>query len=115
PGPGFYTVCLTVRNAYGSDTKCKVVEVKTSTVENSSTAVEYLRVLPNPTTGMVRFPWSDAITRHIRVHDSIGRVVLSLTMDGQEMDMSQLPGGVYTLHIEEKDRRYTGKVVVLPH
>ena len=114
-GPGFYTVCLTVRNAYGSNTKCKVVEVKTSAVENNSTAVEYLRVLPNPTTGMVRFPWSDSITRHIRVHDSTGRVVLSLTMDGQEMDMSELPGGVYTLRIEEKDRRYTGKVVVLPH
>ena len=113
PGPGFYTVCLTVSNAYGSDTKCKVVEIKTSgTGEAGQTGM--LRVYPNPTTGIVRFPWDDGRARTVRVNDAMGRMVREVHITGREADLSGLPGGVYVLQVQEGRRSFTGKIVLLP-
>lgn len=114
PGPGFYTVCLTVSNAYGSDTKCKVVEIKASSADEAHLGSAYLRVWPNPSTGLVRFPWADGQQRTLRVSDATGRAVRTLALTGNEADLSGLPGGVYVLQVQEGGRSFTGKIVLMP-
>jgi hypothetical protein len=111
PAPGFYTVCLTVKNEYASDTKCKVVEIKSSSTDTPASG--WPRLYPNPTTGIVYLPENEGFEQYVRVFDLSGRTVLETTIMGNSLDLGALPAGMYLLQCTRADdgRVMTGKVV----
>lgn len=112
PAPGFYTVCLTVANAYSTDSQCKVVEIKASGV--GAPISEVLRVYPNPTTGQITVPNPENHLRHITVFDLAGKPVFQTDGQGEALDLSDLANGVYFLRVREvaNGQVRMGKVVL---
>jgi hypothetical protein len=78
-------VCLTVKKEYASDTKCKVVEIKSSSTDTPASG--WLRLYPNPTTGLIYLPDSEGVEQNIRVFDLSGRAVLEATITGNSLDL----------------------------
>ncbi len=112
--PGFYTVCQTVSNAYGSDTHCKIVQIQTVGTSNLEPG-EALEAYPNPTTGIVHLPWRDASASQVQVRDMAGRLVLDLDLEGPEINLGRLPDGMYLLTLQEREtgKEWVGKVMML--
>ena len=112
--PGFYTVCQTVSNAYGSDSHCKIVHIQTVGTTDAGSD-EVLEIYPNPSTGLVYLPWRDAPAGRVRVHDLTGRLVQDMEVQGPEINLGALPDGLYVLTVQEREtgRRWVGKVLVL--
>lgn len=110
PGPGFYTVCLTVSNEYGADTNCKVVEVTTSSSSSEQEGGE-IKFYPNPTTGEIRWEGLENEEVVLRVYDALGRPCLQQTTNDSRADLSGLPPGLYYWQmVAERKRVYTGKM-----
>ncbi|MEO6760665.1 MAG: PKD domain-containing protein [Saprospiraceae bacterium] len=112
--PGFYTVCQTVSNAYGSDTHCKIVQIQTVDATTAD-PVTLLPVYPNPTTGIVHLPWREAPSGRVRVRDMTGRLVLDRELQGSEIDLGGLAQGLYVLTVQEAQsgKRWVGKVSLI--
>ena len=110
--PGFYTVCLTVSNQYGSDMKCKVVEVKmTSSTSSGSGQDETVKVYPNPTTGEIRWEGLEQEEATLRVYDALGRLCLQQTTSESRADLSALSPGFYYWQLVTSGRKvYAGKI-----
>lgn len=74
-----------------------------------------LTYYPNPAgnTLTVNIP-SDVIQGQLYIHDSCGKLIESLQVNGgtQTIDVSNLPGGVYTLNFTDETRTSTGKFLV---
>ncbi|MCW5921129.1 MAG: PKD domain-containing protein [Saprospiraceae bacterium] len=111
--PGFYTVCLTVSNQYGSDTKCKVVEVKITSGTSNPQGVGEVKVYPNPTSGWIMLPDIDGVPRLIEVLDITGRLVRSVNMSENELDLSELENGLYFLRVTRMDNGAVGSAKVI--
>ena len=112
--PGFYTVCQTVSNAYGSNTHCKIVQIQTVGTTDTGTG-QSLQVYPNPTSGIVHLPWRDAPASRVRVQDMTGRQVLEIEAQSSEINLGRLPDGLYVLTVQELQtgRQWVGKVILL--
>ena len=108
---GFYTVCQTVSNAYGSDTRCKIVQIQTVGTPTLEAGQE-IQVYPNPTMGIVHLPWRDGSVSHVRVRDMTGQLVLDMELTGSEINLSRLPNGMYLLSVQEGEngKEWVGKV-----
>lgn len=70
-----------------------------------------LPLSPNPTTGFVRLPASD--DARITVLSAQGTAVqpVSVNLGNGQIDLSNLPGGLYYISVQEGNRRQTGAVV----
>ena len=92
--------------------KMNVIPVPPVTAaENPSTS--YLAVYPNPTDGIIRFQ-ANNITglRAIKLIDLQGRTVARPSMqDGDTIQASQLPAGIYILTAETSQGQYRTKVI----
>ncbi len=97
--PGFYTVCLTVANSYSASSKCKVVELKTTGLNELESGEIVLRLYPNPTTGLMSISGLNAIGCLAEVFDISGRKVSGFKLTGNSIDLTQLPPGLYFLQI----------------
>jgi hypothetical protein len=107
--PGGYEVCLTVSNQYGSDTKCKMVWVVTSS-SSSPQGTGEVRIFPNPTTGVVQWKGMENEEVTLRVYDALGRLCLQKTTSDASIDASGLPTGFYLCQIISSGRIvYLGK------
>ena len=96
--PGFYTVCQTVSNAYGSDSHCKIVHIQTVGTTDAGSG-EALQIYPNPTTGRIRLPDARGALRELRVFDLTGREVFSSLTTDTVVDLGALASGVYNLRV----------------
>ena len=69
-----------------------------------------LSAFPNPTDGIVRFPGIEG--REVTVYDGFGRSVLRRKLAASELDLGDLPAGVYTLRVTDaRQAVYTARVV----
>ncbi len=120
--PGIYNVCLTVKNANGSHTTCRKVEIKpfSSTVEEVA-QLESVRVYPNPAAEQIMvqllLPQS-AFGGPLRftLADALGRTVLDTEIkDGQtKLSVVHLPDGMYFWQVHHgRNVIQSGKVVKL--
>ncbi|MDX1911075.1 MAG: PKD domain-containing protein [Saprospiraceae bacterium] len=98
--PGLYTVCLTVSNAYGADSHCKVVEVMTVGVKEE-VAGSTVRVVPNPSTGQVTISNPLSAQRLVEVFDLSGKSVFRLETNETDFDLTHLANGVYVVRVQE--------------
>ncbi len=98
--PGFYTVCVTVSNQYGSDSKCKVIEVFTTGTLTPG-KFENLKLYPNPTTGVVHFWDDDFSQKNISIFDVSGKVVYQNSIYDNKIDLSHLANGFYLVKKED--------------
>jgi len=109
--PGGYEVCLTVSNQYGSDTKCKMVWVVTSSTSSGSGQEEAVKVYPNPTTGEIRWEGLEQEEVTLRVYDALGRLCLQQTTSESRADLDGLPEGLYCWQIVTEGKKvYAGKI-----
>ena len=78
---------------------CKVVEVKTSGLNELESGEIVLRLYPNPTTGLMSISGLNAIGCLAEVFDISGRKVSGFKLTGNSIDLTQLPPGLYFLQI----------------
>lgn len=71
-------------------------------------ADDAIQVFPNPTHGLVHIGGTDIL--EVKVYDNMGRI-LSTYLNTNEIDLSELPDGVYTLRIIGENGHLVKKVV----
>ncbi len=105
---GVYDVCLTVSNAYGSDTYCRYVRVGTvSTTEPN--AERYMKLYPNPATNSINIELgeklSDGRAYTIHCYDLLGRRCYTGTLPAYSylhtIDVSALAPGMYFIELTD--------------
>jgi hypothetical protein len=72
---------------------------------------EPLVVYPNPTSGMLK--WNVTGIKHIRIIDLGGREVLSRKVDGQELNIGNLPANTYLVNFSDGKKNLIRKIVVV--
>ena len=72
---------------------------------------EPLVVYPNPTSGILK--WNVSSIKHIRIFDMAGREVLSRKVDGQELDIGNLPANTYLVNFSNGRKNLIHKIVVI--
>ena len=117
PAPGVYEVCLTVVNQYGSDTKCKEINLSVTSTEGLSNRLEKIEVYPNPASGQVELSFFKNIPMagaKIRVFDISGNPVFQKEIKGVQvnLDLSHLPSGIYLVSLQS-DRQVVNKKLIL--
>jgi len=113
--PGTFPVTLTVTNTAGSDSETEsmyitvLMPVSVENPENSGAVI----VAPNPTEGFIRVnvqDTSEEITS-ARIYNNLGQLVKILSVqnntDQWEFDISELPNGMYMLHLNIAGENYT--------
>jgi hypothetical protein len=118
PAPGLYTVCLVASNINSTDTLCYAIQVG-ETVGSTAPAerVHPIAAFPNPVhqllslqvQGIADWQRVDAV-----IYDQLGRVAGHTAWRGGtgQINMAELPGGVYSLGITV-DGRAAGMVRVV--
>ena len=112
---GTYEVCLTVSNAYGSDTYCQTLQVGTTATDGPVAEVN-IQAFPNPFQDQFSVVFTDYYPRHarLRCYDAAGRRVHEqrLYHGWNGVDGSGWPAGVYFYEVWEGERRIEqGKVI----
>lgn len=77
----------------------------TNTLDNSAT----LTIYPNPTFDIVHIDRNDV--KNILVYNIQGATVLKSKSNASDVDMSQLPAGMYTLEIQTENKKYIKKII----
>lgn len=72
---------------------------------------EPLVVYPNPTSGTLR--WNVTGIKHIRIFDVAGREVLSRKVEGQELNIGNLPSNTYLVNFSDGKKNLIHKIVVV--
>jgi hypothetical protein len=87
--------------------------------ENKSTAaagkepIEGLNIYPNPASSDRIYITSKlAETKEVEIFDVLGKKVLQATLNGKELNISELTPGVYIIKIKEGDATATRKLIV---
>jgi PKD repeat protein len=118
PAPGLYTVCLVVSNINSADTLCYAIQVGEMVGSKApAEPAHHIAAFPNPVyqllslqvQGIAEWQRVDAV-----IYDQLGRVAGHTAWRGGtgQINMAELPGGVYSLGITV-DGRATGIVRVV--
>ena len=80
---------------------------------NNNQNIEGLTIYPNPvSTGKLYISTRLNQTKEINIFDVLGKKIISETLIGQELNISQLPPGVYVIKIRENEFSATRKLVI---
>ncbi len=75
--------------------------------------IDGFKLYPNPTTnGKVYIVTSQNAPKQVLIFDVLGTQVLSTTILGKEINVSNLDKGVYILRVFEKDKVATRKLII---
>lgn len=86
------------------------VIVKKSAEANAEEAAQEFAVYPNPTTGMVHISGLDG--GEVMIFDINGKMIYRNNVEGTaEVDLSNLPSGVYFVKGKKASKTYTGKLI----
>ncbi len=117
--PGTYTVCLTVSNAYASDTACR--EVMLGPVSSVEEAGGRKRVVmyPNPAKDAVTVRMDEALEGNavLNIYNLYGQLTASHQLPagaaGHTFDVAGLPAGIYLVRLsQENNLLFTAKLVI---
>ena len=75
--------------------------------------IDGFKLYPNPVTnGKVYIITADKAPKKIQIFDVLGTQVMRTTLLREELNVSELPAGVYVLRVYEKDKMATRKLIV---
>jgi PKD repeat protein len=118
--PGYYNVCLTVSNQYGSDSICKRVYIDASVdaQEPQLTETEQgVLVYPNPANAWVEFLFPTQVSGTLSLYSVNGAEVFTQNVENSartQAQVSALPAGVYAWVLREPSGKvWRGKVAVV--
>lgn len=78
-----------------------------------TTTIEGLSLYPNPVTnGKVYVISKNDSDKEIIIFDVLGKKVLQTTLSSKELNVSNLPPGVYIIKINEDDATATRKLII---
>lgn len=78
-----------------------------------STSIEGLSLYPNPVTnGKVYISTKNDLEKEIIVFDILGKKVLQAHLASRELNVSELPPGVYIIKISEQNASATRKLII---
>ncbi|HEY1192562.1 T9SS type A sorting domain-containing protein [Flavobacterium sp.] len=78
-----------------------------------STSIEGLSLYPNPVTnGKVYISSKNDLEKEIIVFDILGKKVLQAHLTSKELNVSELPPGVYIIKISEQNASTTRKLII---
>ncbi|PBJ06651.1 T9SS type A sorting domain-containing protein [Flavobacterium sp. ACN6] len=78
-----------------------------------STSIEGLSLYPNPVTnGKVYISSKNDLEKEIIVFDILGKKVLQAHLTSRELNVSELPPGVYIIKISEQNASATRKLII---
>lgn len=82
-----------------------------SEAPNQPKPVIALGMYPNPTSGVAQLDLDGEVS--VQVFDGVGQLVYSLTEEGGRvnLDLSELPAGVYSIRAFAEDKYYAGRLV----
>ncbi len=84
--------------------------MQVATVPTREVRPRNLAIYPNPTSGTIRFGRMEV--RDVSVFDGYGRRAAHYTNPGNEVDITELPAGIYYLRITDVDNgMYTSRVI----
>ena len=117
---GTYTVQLIVTNNCGSDTAIVTVVVhKPISGINEQSGIDNIVLYPNPSNNVVNldFTLGKAEKLKLTISDALGRQVYSEKLNipsgkfHKELDMTDLPVGIYLLRLETDTKIYNNKII----
>lgn len=109
-GNGYLEVHLWRQNAaWLVDTLRWYISAKTVGLQEISLQ-NNIRIFPNPVKDILHFNTSESIDA-VRIEDALGRPVMHFTPVGEQLNISSLKPGYYTLFLENKGRKYYKKIV----
>lgn len=85
-----------------------------TTIVDSNTEIEFnsIRIFPNPTHGLLHIENFSAQSLHYEISDLSGRTLIKIDNNHQpNIDISSFPNGVYILHAQLGDHRFSKKIV----
>ncbi len=112
--PGTFPVTLTVTNASGSDSETEsmyITVLPPVSVENPENGGAII-VAPNPTEGFIRVHLENTLSEitSANMYNNLGQMVKTLSLqnntDQWEFDISELPDGMYILHLNIAGENY---------
>ncbi|MDX1910566.1 MAG: PKD domain-containing protein [Saprospiraceae bacterium] len=99
--PGAYEVCLTVGNANGSDTKCRMLWLETVSTDAAADQDGGYRIYPNPSTGLLQWSGTSGEAVWVRVFDLRGTLVFERQAENARVDLGRLPNGIYFVQLSD--------------
>ena len=88
-------------------------ESSLNAVSNASIDIPGLSIYPNPVSnGKIYINSSLNTVKQVNIYDVLGKKVLSTSLLGKELGISELKAGVYILRIKQNDYSATRKLVV---
>jgi hypothetical protein len=68
-----------------------------------------LVISPNPSTGIFR--WNDISLKNVDVYDVSGRIIFQERTDNQEVNLQNLPTGIYFLRLSNEKNTFVRKII----
>ena len=108
-----FTFTVQAQNSAGQDSKVLTIKIESDGVDELG--MNNLRVYPNPTTGELRIENGEWRIENVEVFDIYGKKLLSNHLipssSNQQINISELPAGVYFLRIQTETGTVTQKVI----
>lgn len=91
-----------------------VVAQETKPTNNTQeTSLDGISLYPNPVSnGKIYITSKNSLSKEITIFDVMGKIVLQITMQSKELNVSSLLPGVYIIKIKEGDVTATRKLIV---
>ena len=105
--PGLYQVCLTVSNAYDTDSACQWVEILTTSIDDELNKVNDLDIYPNPFSDVLTIRSKSGLIRptHLQLFDTNGHLVIDQANAPVPVNihLPLMAPGMYLCVITERD------------
>jgi PKD repeat protein len=103
--PGTYSACLSATNLFGTDTYCREITVKTTSIHTLGSG-SGLKVVPNPASDQVVIEMADA-EGSVYLYDLVGRLAATTQMRSgtATLTLHNLAPGLYTIKLVLEDGR----------
>lgn len=88
-------------------------ETKPQPRTQETVTIEGLNLYPNPVSnGKVYISTKNDLDKEVIIFDVLGKKVLQTQLSSKELNVSNLPSGVYIIKINEKEASATRKLII---
>ncbi len=103
-----YTILVGDYN-HSNDTSC--INVSTA-VGINNVAFDYIEFYPNPVVDVMKFNSSiDFNNAHIKIYNTLGQLLQETVLNGNDLNVEQLPEGIYMFVLNNKVQQYRGTFI----